>query len=241
MKTLPSLFAILALMILPAALGAEISGSQPVKKLSKFEASLVGNWYFAGDRSKPCYFASSGAALFSINEEKTSLDMRTTKGGFLVGSRPGYVVTCKLQGDYLLWSNGWWWSRKPVEWPSARRFRSDEIGRLQAMEDSKARERSEGKLTKFESSLVGKWYFAGAPHQVVRVLSVDGKMFHLNENLIGIELRSAGGNFLTGTRPDATFDCLVEEETLLFNNGVWDSRKPIEWSPRSSVEDMALQ
>ena len=81
--------------------------------LSAFEEGLVGKWYLGGDSNRPCYIARAGSMLFTINEEKHTLELTTTENKMLIAKWRNYRVTGMLvSGDYILWSNGWWWSRK---------------------------------------------------------------------------------------------------------------------------------
>jgi hypothetical protein len=84
--------------------------------LTKFESSLLGKWYYSGDANRVCYFVNSGPVLFFINDSMATLQMQVDQGGVLHGIRPDYQASCIAVGDYLVWSNGFWFSRKPVDW-----------------------------------------------------------------------------------------------------------------------------
>jgi hypothetical protein len=84
------------------------------RTLSAFEESLVGKWYLGGDANRPCYIARAGGMLFTINEEKHTLELRATENKNLIAQARNYRVTGLMQSEeYILWSNGWWWSRHP--------------------------------------------------------------------------------------------------------------------------------
>ena len=95
----------------------EASRTPPLEPaLSAFDESLVGNWYLGGDSNRRCYIARAGSMLFTINEEKHTLELTTAENKMLIAKARNYRVTGILLngGEYILWSNGWWWSRKAV-------------------------------------------------------------------------------------------------------------------------------
>ncbi|MGH8048615.1 MAG: hypothetical protein ACREKL_15355 [Chthoniobacterales bacterium] len=235
MRTLAILATLLTLSTLPPLLAQETRETPPSAegKLSKFETSLLGKWYFAGDKNKVCHFVSAGNTLFTINEETNALAVQSLGDGLLYATRPDYTVSCKVQGDYALWSNGFWWSRKPVEWPADAARRA-----LEELESSRRQPASAEKtagpragLTAFETSLLGKWYFAGDESKVGYIVNASGTLFQINEAMTALELKSVGDHMLQGTRPDGSFFFLSEGDAILCSNGIWDSKKPVTWRP----------
>jgi hypothetical protein len=83
--------------------------------LSKFASSLVGKWYTSGDLNKPSYIAATGSMLFTINETKDTLELYANDNGTLIARRSDYETSgVVVSGNYILWTNGCWWSRAPV-------------------------------------------------------------------------------------------------------------------------------
>src|SRR5882757_1651483 len=98
-----------------AAFAEPPSSSEPsARTLSKFETSLIGSWFGSGDASKHSYIASSGSNLFTISETKNTMDLIGDDDGTLLARRWKRKMTGKVIGDYILWSNGKWWSRQPM-------------------------------------------------------------------------------------------------------------------------------
>jgi hypothetical protein len=96
----------------------ETVNEQGTRSLSKFELSLVGSWFGSGDAGKHAYVASAGSALFLVNESKGAMDLYGADDGTLSAKREGDEITGVVKGDFILWSNGTWWSRQPVPPPS---------------------------------------------------------------------------------------------------------------------------
>lgn len=88
--------------------------------------ALVGQWFEEGNAQKPCYVAASGDAVFAINDSNHF-------SGRLVSYRDGilFVAAWQVHGelikDKILWSNGTWWSRKPVEYDAADSIKPEEL------------------------------------------------------------------------------------------------------------------
>ena len=115
MKTLLALI-VVALAPILTSIAQE---TQPERELTKFESSILGKWYFGGDKTKVCYIVNAGSILFAINEVQATLQMSVVKEGTLRGYRSDYAAYAKIDGESLLWSNGYWWSRKPITWEPA--------------------------------------------------------------------------------------------------------------------------
>ncbi len=106
-------------IILPSTLFAQSESDHPAdREFTKFETSLLGKWYFAGDANRVAYFVKAGSSLFFINEVKDAAEMKVTGSNTLVGTRPNYKASFIVIGDYMMCSNSFWWSRNPVNWIS---------------------------------------------------------------------------------------------------------------------------
>lgn len=90
----------------------EVPGKSREKALSKAEKALRGAWYAAGRADCPCYIASTDHALFVINEDNSS------GRGIVTPQHRLFVAPWHVSGemvqDRILWSNGTWWSRRPI-------------------------------------------------------------------------------------------------------------------------------
>jgi hypothetical protein len=83
--------------------------------LTQREQSLIGDWYESGRADRLCHIAGTENLLFAINESNNASGRAfLTRQGFL------FVASWRVHGeivkDKILWSNGTWWSRKPVEY-----------------------------------------------------------------------------------------------------------------------------
>lgn len=87
--------------------------SKPVP-ISQKQRALIGDWYRSGKADRVCHIAETRDALFTINEANTAGRIIFDKKGFL------YVVQRQIHGeviqDKILWSNGTWWSREPMDY-----------------------------------------------------------------------------------------------------------------------------
>jgi len=87
----------------------EVSDKSPV---TESQRAMVGTWYASGRADQPCYLAAAKDALFAVNG--------TGSGSRIVFNRQGLIFAVAWQthgeivGDKILWSNGTWWSRKPL-------------------------------------------------------------------------------------------------------------------------------
>ena len=90
----------------------EVPGKSNEKSLTEKEKVLIGTWYASGDREHPCWIAGTENKLFQIYDDRATRLIFTVEGPlFLVNGIRGEIIK-----DRILWSNGTWWSRKPVEY-----------------------------------------------------------------------------------------------------------------------------
>jgi len=97
------------------------------KSLTERERALVGDWYENGQADRPCHIAATENSLFALNElSNASGRAFLTRKGFL--SVASWAVRGEVVKDRILWSNGSWWSRKPLDFSTADK---SEIGKKQ--------------------------------------------------------------------------------------------------------------
>ena len=93
----------------------EVSEEIPITEKQR---ALVGDWYMSGRADHPCHITETGDALYVINEMNRASRIVFNRKGFL------FLVPPEIYGevveDKILWSDGTWWSRKPMD------YRSDE-------------------------------------------------------------------------------------------------------------------
>jgi len=116
----------------------ELPGRADKIVLSKRDRALVGIWYEGGKIERPCWIACTDNFLFVIPNNRVAVRAgfcadgtlfapgsqsewpMTVRGFGGFGSSPGSNPQTGLHGqifkDKILWSNGTWWSRKPVEY-----------------------------------------------------------------------------------------------------------------------------
>ena len=122
---------------LPCAV-VELPGKSRELALPKSERALVGNWYEGGNIKRPCWIAATDKTLFMISNNKMASrltlrgdgtlfvanyqDGRFNPGynGFIPPSMPRRInsqtgMSGEIIKDKILWSDGTWWSRKPLE------------------------------------------------------------------------------------------------------------------------------
>jgi len=115
----------------------EVGDKPKEKALTEKETSLMGIWYETGKLERPCWIAGTENLLFVIPNNRfatrvgicddgsilekqwpTAGRTYTSFGGF--DSMPGNKAQRAMRGeivkDKILWNNGTWWSRKPVEY-----------------------------------------------------------------------------------------------------------------------------
>jgi hypothetical protein len=101
----------------------EVPGKSKEKSLTEQEKSLIGTWYERGNVNHPCWIAGTENMLFEIYDRRASRLIYTTEGLlFVVNSQEG--IHGEIVKDRILWGNGTWWSRKPVEYKT-REISSD--------------------------------------------------------------------------------------------------------------------
>ena len=114
----------------------ELLGKANEIPLSSAERALIGNWYEGGKMERPCWIAGTDNTLFVIQNNKFAsraslsadgaLLVSNFQNGWPMGSRvfDGYApygspqrgMRGEVIKDKILWSNGTWWSQKPVEY-----------------------------------------------------------------------------------------------------------------------------
>jgi hypothetical protein len=118
----------------------ELPGKADEISLSRQERALIGNWYEGGKVERPCWIAGTDNALFVISNNRLAARAGLCADGslFAANFQSGWPVeSARFGGDYsmplpfnnsqtsmhgeiindkILWSNGTWWSRKPVEY-----------------------------------------------------------------------------------------------------------------------------
>jgi hypothetical protein len=122
----------------------ELPGKANELSLSKPERALIGNWYEGGHVERPCWIAGTDNALFVIPGNKVaaraglcadgSLFVSNFQSGWPMAVRgfggynsmpdanPQMGMHGEIMKDKILWSNGTWWSRKPVEFGKNEKF-----------------------------------------------------------------------------------------------------------------------
>ncbi|MGH7951794.1 MAG: lectin-like protein [Limisphaerales bacterium] len=116
----------------------ELPGKAHELSLSKSERALVGDWYEGGNIERPCWITATDKALFMISNNKMASrltfrddgtlfvanfhDGRYNAGydGFVPPEMPRRMnLQTRMSGeivqDRILWSDGTWWSRKPLK------------------------------------------------------------------------------------------------------------------------------
>ena len=116
----------------------ELPGKADEISLSRQERTLVGSWYEGGKMERPCWIAATDNALFIVPNNKFAARAGLCADGslFVSSFQPGWSTTVRGMGgfgfmpgvnpqsgmhgeimkDKILWSNGTWWSRKPIEY-----------------------------------------------------------------------------------------------------------------------------
>ena len=93
---------------------AELQGKLENKALTEGEKSLAGTWYEIGHGDRACAIASTDKILFAIGPRHYATRLiPTTEGVFFAVDWQKHLEVIK---DRILWSDGQWWSRQPVEY-----------------------------------------------------------------------------------------------------------------------------
>jgi hypothetical protein len=95
----------------------EVPGKSNESSLSEKEKALIGTWYASGDREHPCWITGTENKLFQIYDGRAVRLFYTSEGSLSL-SNGIHGETVK---DRILWSNGTWWSRKPVDYPTTEK------------------------------------------------------------------------------------------------------------------------
>jgi hypothetical protein len=91
----------------------EVPGKSDEKALTEMEKNLIGIWYHNGDPGQPCWIAATDNLLFAVNNENQDASrIIFTAEGLLFS--PKWKQRAEIVQDKILWSNGVWWSRKPM-------------------------------------------------------------------------------------------------------------------------------
>ncbi len=86
----------------------------PANRTTEKEKALIGKWYHDGDINQPCWIAAAGNTLFAINNEnQDGSRIVLTSNGFIFSSK--WKQRAEIVEDKILWANGVWWSRKPMD------------------------------------------------------------------------------------------------------------------------------
>ena len=88
----------------------EVPGKSNEKSLTGKEKELIGTWYASGNRDHPCWIAGTDNKLFQIYDGRAVRLIFTAEGSLFLANR----IRGELVKDKILWSNGTWWSQKPV-------------------------------------------------------------------------------------------------------------------------------
>jgi hypothetical protein len=113
----------------------ELPGKAHKRSLSKSQRALVGNWYDGGNIKRPCWITATDTELFMISSDRIASRLTVRDDGRLFvpdyqGQRNAIVefgypprfrspnsqtgMSGEVIQDRILWSDGTWWSRKPV-------------------------------------------------------------------------------------------------------------------------------
>jgi len=92
----------------------EVPGKVNPKSLTEKEKSVIGTWYASGDVSHPCWITGTEDKLFQIFDSRAFRLVCTVEGSLLVLT-PQHGIYGELAGHKIVWSNGTWWSREPLE------------------------------------------------------------------------------------------------------------------------------
>jgi len=115
----------------------ELKGKTTEISLSKVERALIGNWYEGGKVERPCWIAGTDKTLFIISNNKFAIRASLNADGYLFApnfqggwpmgqsdfgyrsmpprANPQTDMSGEIIKDKILWSNGTWWSRNPME------------------------------------------------------------------------------------------------------------------------------
>jgi hypothetical protein len=122
----------------------ELSGKAEEKILSKEERTLIGTWYEGGKLERPCWIAGTLNELFIILDNRFATRAGICADGSILQSQlpmagrifKGFNPEMSLRGeiikDRILWSNGTWWSRKPVEYKTKEKSSVNDAAALDA-------------------------------------------------------------------------------------------------------------
>jgi lectin-like protein len=92
--------------------------AKTAKSLSEKEKSFIGTWYASGEVDHPCWISGTEDKMFQIFDGRACRLIYTAEGSLLVLT-PQHGIYGDMAGDKILWSNGTWWSRKPILYDSA--------------------------------------------------------------------------------------------------------------------------
>ena len=96
----------------------EIPCKSDERSLTEKEKSLIGGWYESGRGNHPCWIAGTENQLFQIYDGRAVRLILTTEGSLFLSNR----IRGEIVEDKILWSNGTWWSRKPVKYGKNEKF-----------------------------------------------------------------------------------------------------------------------
>jgi len=93
----------------------EVPGKSIEKALTEKEKALVGSWYESGRPDRQAWIAGTDNKLFLITHDRHAARLTFTPEGVLYDADRQFGEIVK---DRILWSDGTWWSRRPVDYRS---------------------------------------------------------------------------------------------------------------------------
>jgi hypothetical protein len=95
----------------------EAPGASDEKSLTEKEKSLIGTWYESGNVNHSCWITGTENRLFQIYDGRAVRLVLTAEGSLFLSNR----IRGEIVKDKILWSNGTWWSRKPMEYKTSEK------------------------------------------------------------------------------------------------------------------------
>jgi hypothetical protein len=95
----------------------EVPGKADEESLTDKEKALIGTWYHNGNEREPCWIAGTENKLFAISyNQATQSRIILTGSGFIFAARWRENGKGEILEDKILWSDGTWWSRTPMNY-----------------------------------------------------------------------------------------------------------------------------
>jgi hypothetical protein len=92
-------------------------------------------------------------------------------------------------------------------------------------------------LTRFESSLVGRWYAGGDVNKVAYIASAGSMLFTINEYKDTMELSASDDGSIAARHFADRLSGVVSGNFLMWSNASWWSREPVDFSRKESGMD----